>query len=161
MKTNESVKKLLEKSKKEIDECNIRIDDYQRQIDEYERDIDDLKYKPYKGSRDSGHKYADSNERYNDRRFQSYSGSGMDLSSDGEDPKPPAEINNDDYVKVKIEGLETEIQKLKQMQVQEQKNINEIQSKINNIQREHNIRQVTKVKQELNRQEKYMTPTKG
>ena len=75
--------------------------------------------------------------------------------------KPQTTVNNQDYVQVKIQGLEQEIKKLKEMQVVEQKNINEIQSKLNNIQMENNIKQVTRIKKELNRQEKYLSPSKA
>ena len=46
------------------------------------------------------------------------------------------------------------------MQVVEQTNINEIQSKINKITMESNLRNTNKVKKELEKQSKYLSPSK-
>ena len=96
-----------------------------------------------------------------DDYYRDRSESGVDLSSDEDDDRAREERRNQDYVEIKIKGLQDEIKKLKAMQVIEQTNINEIQSKINQISMEKSLRETNKIKQELTRQEKYMVPNKA
>ena len=94
---------------------------------------------------------------YEERRSDS---SGVDLSSNEDEEKAVQDRRNQDYVEIKIQGLQDEVKKLKNMQVIEQKNINEIQAKINHIKLEGNIRKTGKLKKELDRTERYMSPQK-
>uniref|UniRef100_A0A7S3N4J0 Uncharacterized protein n=1 Tax=Euplotes harpa TaxID=151035 RepID=A0A7S3N4J0_9SPIT len=113
------------------------------QIQDYENQIDSLRY----------------DHKKNKNVYDQYE-SGVDLSSNEDDEQAREHQRNKDYVEVKVKGLEEEIKKLKAMQVVEQTNINEIQSKINQINMEKNLRSTNRVKKELNRHEKYMTPNK-
>ena len=98
------------------------------------------------------------NFRYIDKQFDNSRESGVDLSSDEDEQKAEENRKKQDYVEVKINGLQEEIKKLKAMQVVEQTNINEIQSKINKITMETNLRNTNKVKKELEKQTKYLDP---
>ena len=59
-----------------------------------------------------------------------------------------------DYVELKIRGLKDEIKKLKQLQVTEQKNINEMQSIINGINSDVSMNEFKEFEHRLSRREK-------
>ena len=151
------IQSIIDRSNQEILEANQRIDQYETQIIDYERQIDDLT------SNEKGDDYyRDDYHRDDYVRENSYNRSresGVDLSED--DNKDTVDLQKQpDYVKIKIKGFQDEIEKLKAAQVVEQQNINEIQSKINQISMEKNKRKTNKLKSDLTRHEKYLSPTK-
>ena len=83
--------------------------------------------------------------------------SGEELSSHEGEIKEEEQREANDYVDIKIKGLQDAIQYLKSIQIVEQNNINEIQSKINQLKMDHNLKNTAKIKKDLSRQEKYMT----
>ena len=162
----QKIDQIIERSKIEVDVANQRICEYDNQIQDYEQQVENLKYSNSKGKiwyGDSTAKPDDRNYRserdYRDRRDES----GVDLSgSSVEDQEQAQESqNNKDYINIKIKGLEDEIKRLKAMQVVEQTNINEIQSKVNRIKMDRNLKEALLLKKELNKQERNITTNRA